>query len=88
MAIQNINKISLREGETSVNRDTLLNVSKIVPFNLGIMELLSRHEGDLPRYRLILVNTQNYGIFPTLAQQEKARADRLEKELEQYQRKI
>jgi Uma2 family endonuclease len=100
--IQDLNKISLREGDTSVNRDALLNVGNIVPFKIGIMELISRHEGDLPRYRLILVNTQNYEIFPTLAQkeknradqeknradQEKARADHLQKELDQYRRKV
>jgi Uma2 family endonuclease len=73
--IQDLNKITLREGAASVQRDALLNVGNIVPFKIGIMELISRHEGDLPRYRLILVNTQNYGIFPTLAQKEKNRAD-------------
>jgi Uma2 family endonuclease len=86
--IQDLNRISLKEGNTSVNRAALLDVSKIVPFNLGTMELISRHEGDLPRYRLILVDTQNYGIFPTPVQKEKARADQLQKKLEQSQRKF
>lgn len=86
--IQDMTKIALKEGDAAVNRDALLDVSKIVPFKLGTMELGSRHEGDLPRYRLILVNTRNYGIFQTRADQEKARADQLQKELEQYQRNI
>lgn len=86
--IRDLNKVALKEGDASINRDALINVSKIVPFNLGTMELVSRHQGDLPRYRLILVNTQNDEIFPTRAAQEKARADKLQKELEQYQRKI
>ena len=73
--LQELNKISVKEGDASVNRDALLDVSKIVPFNLGIMELVSRHEGGLPRYRLILINPQNYSIYQTTAQKEKARAE-------------
>ncbi|MHA1279730.1 MAG: cell envelope integrity protein TolA [Candidatus Helarchaeota archaeon] len=73
--IQNLKKISLKEGNTSIDRDALLKVSNLVPFNLGIMELAYKHEGDLPRYRLILVNPETGEIFPTQAEQEKVRAD-------------
>jgi Uma2 family endonuclease len=81
--LQELNKISVKEGDPSVNRDALLDVSKIVPFNLGIMELVSRHEGGLPRYRLILINPQNYSIYQTTAQKEKARAEQEKARAEQ-----
>ena len=91
--IQDLNKTTMKEGDTSIKRDSLLDVSEIVPFNLGIMEIQYRHENNLPRYRLILVDTQDYSIFLTRAEQEKARAeqekaraDQLQKELNHYQK--
>ncbi|MHA1266629.1 MAG: hypothetical protein ACTSRS_15440 [Candidatus Helarchaeota archaeon] len=81
--IRDLHKIALKKGDTGVKQEAVLDVSQIVPFNLGIMELETRHEGDLPRYRLILINPQNYEIYPTRAEQEKARAEQEKARAEQ-----
>jgi len=99
--IQDLKQITMREGDATLNREALIDVSEIIPFKIGIMELAIRHEGDSLRYRLILM-TKKYDLYQTLAQkektradqektradQEKTRADQLKKELEQVQRKI
>ena len=93
--IHDLQKIALKQGATVANREAVLDVSELVPFNVGIMALNTRHEGDLPRYRLVLVNVKNYEIYLTRAEQEKARAeqekaraDQLQRQLEALQRKL
>ncbi|MHA1267080.1 MAG: hypothetical protein ACTSRS_17710 [Candidatus Helarchaeota archaeon] len=81
--IQDLRTVSVKKGESAVNREAILDVSGIVPFKLGIMELESQHEGDLPRYRLILVNPETYEIYPTRAEQAEARVEQAEARAEQ-----
>jgi len=54
----------------------LIDVGDIVPFQFGIMKVKQRHEGDLPLYHLILVDSRNKLRLLTSLEKEKERADK------------
>lgn len=54
----------------------LIDVENIVPFHFGIMKAKKRHQGDLPLYHLILVDSESKLRLLTSLEKEKVRTDR------------
>ncbi|MHA1273030.1 MAG: hypothetical protein ACTSQS_06295 [Promethearchaeota archaeon] len=61
---EELREVTLKEGKP-LEEKNIIDVSKILPFRLGLMQLKKKHEGDLPLYRIIFIDPQEPRIFLT-----------------------
>ncbi|MGQ4875646.1 MAG: Uma2 family endonuclease [Promethearchaeia archaeon] len=59
-----LREITLKEGG-EIKKDNIIDISDILPFRLGLMQLKQKHEGDQPLYRLIFLHPSELKIFPS-----------------------
>ncbi|MHA1758256.1 MAG: Uma2 family endonuclease [Promethearchaeota archaeon] len=56
--------ITLEEGG-NINEENIIDVSDILPFRIGLMQLKQKHKGDLPLYRLVFIHPSELKILPS-----------------------
>jgi hypothetical protein len=72
--IQEIKDVTI-DKDGKINENAVINLSHILPIQLGIMERKKQHEGNLSLYRVILLKKDSFELYLTRVEQEKARAD-------------
>jgi len=77
-----------------LNPENVVDVSGIVPFKIGLMRLSLKHEGDLPLFRMVLLEPDSqkrlmtkYEIEKKRADEEKRRADEEKKRADEEKRR-
>ncbi len=73
--------------ETNKNVNAVIDVSKIVPFRLGLKKRDSTHESNKALYRLILLDPNKFQVFLTKAEKEKHNAEEAQKRAEEAQKR-
>ena len=81
-----LHEVTLKEGK-EINEENIINLEKKLPFRLGLMQMKQLHQGNQPRFRLILIDPSEPKIFPTRAEKAEARAEKAEGTLQAYRRK-
>ncbi|MHA1344159.1 MAG: hypothetical protein ACTSQG_09245, partial [Promethearchaeota archaeon] len=79
---EELRKITLIEGE-KIDENNIIDISNILPFRLGLMQLKKRHEGEKPLFRLIFIDPLEQRILPTIMEKEKEIAEEKAKEAEE-----
>ncbi len=82
---EELHNITLKEGET-INNHNIIDLSDILPFRLGLMQLNKFCLEDLPLYRLIFIDPSEPKIFPTKKEQMEREKEQVEREKEQVER--
>lgn len=92
--IHELKELSVND-EGQENLKAIIDTTDIVPFRLGLMEQEKQHEGNLPLYRMILLDKEKFKILPTeveqaeqRAQKEKQRADNAEAKLRKLKKQL
>ncbi|MHA1343517.1 MAG: hypothetical protein ACTSQG_05995, partial [Promethearchaeota archaeon] len=65
-----LRNVTLIEGE-EIDKKNIIDISNILPFRVGLMQLRRQHEGDQPLFRLIFIHPSEPKIF--LSSKEKAK---------------
>ncbi len=80
--IKQLQDVSFREDGT-VDPEKVIDVGDLVPFKLGIQRYSRLHQGGLPQYRIVLLDSESLKVLPTRAEQERQRAEQAERRAEQ-----
>ncbi len=79
---EDLRSITLKEGE-KVDEKNIVDVSDILPFRLGLMQLKQHYEGEKPLFRLILIDPSELSVLLTGREKDKEEAEQKIKETEQ-----
>jgi len=82
-----LHNTTLNEGE-AINEKHIIDISEKLPFRLGLMRLKRKHEGDLPRFRLIFIDPSTPKILLTRAEKAEDRAEKAEDRAEKAEKTL
>ncbi|MHA1716793.1 MAG: hypothetical protein ACTSXP_14205, partial [Promethearchaeota archaeon] len=77
-----IREIALKAGDTSVNKEAIVDLGEILPFRLGILEREKLHHDGRKLYRLVFFDKIEARMLKTALELERARANKLEERAE------
>ncbi|GAB4321541.1 MAG: hypothetical protein Kow0069_25900 [Promethearchaeota archaeon] len=93
--VQEMRAVAMREGEAWVAAQNLIGFGELLPFRLGLVELVQPPDGGLKHYRLALFRTDEPVPYPTSLERvrqqldrERAKADELAEKLRMCKEKF
>ena len=84
--IQELRKVSYEEGN-KIDTKIKISFNSTIPFDIGLIKRKKMHEGDVPLYRMVLLNQKNGKLYQTKMEIEKMRADEEKKRADEEKKR-